>query len=83
MTTKRSRGRPVKYKQAFASRVGDFALVGMTNDEIAGALKVDRATLYRWKSNYPDFSETIKRGRDCYDTEVIERALQQQAAGYD
>mgnify|MGYP001472449281 CR=1 FL=1 len=63
MTTKRARGRPVKYKQNFVSRVEDFSLVGMTDDEIAGALKVDRATLYRWKSNYPDFCDAIKRGR--------------------
>ena len=83
MTKKRPLGRPVKYKQAFVDRVEDFALVGMTDDEIAGALKVDRATLYRWKSNYPDFCDAIKRGRDRFDSEVVERALQQRAAGYD
>jgi len=38
MTTKRPRGRPTKYKQAFVDRVEDFALVGMSDDEIAGAL---------------------------------------------
>ena len=76
MKTKRARGRPTKYKQAFVDRVEDFALVGMTDNEIAGALKVDTATLYRWKSNYPGFCEAIKKGHDKYDTEVVERALQ-------
>ena len=83
MTTKRPRGRPTKYKQAFVDRVEDFALVGMSDDEIAGALKVDTATLYRWKASYPDFCESKKRGRDRYDSEVVERALQPRAAGYD
>ena len=83
MTTKWPRSRPTKYKQAFVDRVEDFALVGMSDDEIAGALKVDAATLYRWKASYPDFCESIKRGRDRYDTEVVEKALQQRAAGYD
>ena len=62
MTTKRARGRPVKYKQAFVDRVEDFALVGMTDDEIAGALKVDRATLYRWKNSYPEVTGGTRRG---------------------
>ena len=55
----------------------------MTDNEIAGALKVDTATLYRWKANYPNFCDAIKKSRDRYDTEVVERALQQRASGYD
>ena len=35
ITKKRPRGRPVKYQQADGDRVEDYALVGMTDDEIA------------------------------------------------
>ena len=55
----------------------------MTVGEIARALEGDDATLYRWKKCYPEFSETIKQGRGRYDTEVVERALTQRAAGYE
>ena len=76
-------GRPTKFKQEYCDRAFDFALVGMTDDEIAGALKIDRATLYRWKNAHQDLCDAIKRGRDRYDTEVVERALTQRAAGYE
>ena len=79
----RSAGRPSKFKQEYCDRAFDFALVGMTDDEIAGALKIDRATLYRWKNSYPELCDAIKRGRDRYDTEVVETALRQRAAGYE
>ena len=76
-------GRPTKYKTEFCDRANDFALVGMTDGEIAGALKIDEATLYRWKNARPQFCEAIKTGRDRYDNEVVEKALRQRAAGYD
>jgi transposase-like protein len=75
-------GRPTKYKNEYCDRAFDFSLIGMTDGEIAGALKIDEATLYRWKNNYPDFCESIKRGRDRFDTEVVEQALRERAAGY-
>ena len=76
-------GRPSKFKLEYCDRAFDFALVGATDDEISGALKIDRATLYRWKNSHPEFCDAIKRGRDRYDTEVVEKALRQRAAGYD
>jgi len=76
-------GRPTKYKEEFCDRAFDFALVGMTDGEIAGALKIDEATLYRWKNAQPELCDAIKRGRDRYDNEVVETALRQRAAGYD
>ena len=76
-------GRPTKYKTAFCDRAFDFAFVGMTDGEIAGALKIDEATLYRWKNARPQFCEAIKTVRDRYDNEVVEKALRQRAAGYD
>ena len=85
MTTvkKNKGGRPTKYRDEFVHRVEDYSLIGMRDTEIAGALKVDEATLYRWKNDHPEFCEAIKRGRDRYDTEVVEKALQQRAAGYE
>ena len=83
MPAKRQKGRPTKYKDEFVHRVEDYSLIGMRDTEIAGALKIDEATLYRWKNEHPDFCEAIKSGRDRYDTEVVEKALQQRAAGYE
>ena len=75
-------GRPTKYKPAFCDRAFDFALVGMTDGKLAGALKIDEATLYLWKNSYPELCDAIKRGRDRYDNEVVETALRQRVAGY-
>ena len=74
-------GRPTKYKTEFCDRAFDSALVGMTDDEIAGALKIYRATLYRWKNAQPELCDAIKRGRDRYDNEVVETALRQRGSG--
>ncbi len=80
---KRGAGRPSKFKDEYCDRAFDFALIGRTDGEIAGALKIDEAALYRYKNAHPEFCEAIKRGRDRYDTEVVEKALTQRAAGYD
>ena len=74
-------GRPTKYKPAFCDRAFDFALVGMTDGNIASALKIEEAMLYHWKNSYLELCDAIKRGRDRYDNEVVETALRQRGSG--
>ena len=74
-------GRPKKHKPAFCDRAFDFALVGITDGKIAGALKIDEAMLYRWKNSYSELCDVTKRGRDRSDNEVFETALRQSAVG--
>lgn len=54
---------------------------GLTDDDIALKLGVNRTTLYDWKKKHPDISDALKRGKEVVDIEV-ENALFKRALGY-
>ncbi len=58
-----------------------WARNGLTDEEIAANMGIRRSTLSEWKKNYPDISDTLKRGREYADTRV-ENQLYQNAVGY-
>lgn len=72
----------LKYDQDFPLRAEDFARRGMTDNQIAKALGIHRATFYEYLNIYPDFSDAIKRGKAPVDVEV-ENALLKRALGYE
>jgi hypothetical protein len=74
-------GRPTKYDEAFIERAHALAESGATDREIAQALGIDDATLYRWKNVYREFCEAIRVGKDRADDRV-EMALYRKATGY-
>lgn len=51
-----------------------WARNGLTNDQIAENMHIDRSTLYDWLNKYPDFADLIKEDKDYADTQV-ENAL--------
>lgn len=59
-----------------------WARDGLTDEQIAKNIGISVGTLYDWKIKYPDFSETLKKGKDVVDREV-ENALLKRAKGFE
>lgn len=75
-------GRPTKYKPEFCSVAKKMAQLGATDPEIAEALDVNLVTMWRWRSTFPEFSKSLKAGKEECD-ERVERSLYMRAVGYD
>ena len=75
-------GRPTKYKPEFAEQVYKLASEGFTDRKMAGFFKVDERTINNWKDKHPEFFQSLKKGKDEFDSDVIEKALAKRAAGY-
>ena len=58
-----------------------WARDGATDEALAKAMGISTATLYVWKSRFPDISEAIKKGKEVVDCEV-ENSLLRRALGY-
>ena len=74
-------GRPSKYKPEFAAQAAKLCALGATDKEVADFFEVHEATLNRWKSDFPEFCESLKTGKAQAD-ERVERALYHRAIGY-
>lgn len=75
-------GRPTKYDPKSNEQVEKFARLGATDAEIADFLGIVESTLNEWKKQYPEFSESIKRGKSISDSNVADR-LYQRAMGFE
>lgn len=75
-------GRPSEFRQEFVPRVLEMAARGATDIEIADSLEVSVRTLYRWKAENAEFSQSLKVAKDIAD-ERVERSLFQRATGYE
>lgn len=58
--------------------VEGWARDGLTDEQIAENLGISKDTFYQYKKKYPDFSDSIKKGKEVVDFEV-ENALLQNA----
>ena len=74
-------GRPSKYKPEFDGQAVKLCKLGATDRELAEFFGVSESTLNLWKSDYPTFSESLKRGKDESDARV-EQSLYRRALGY-
>jgi hypothetical protein len=75
-------GRPPLYREEYASIAFKLCLAGFQNIDVAEALMIAESTFYEWMSKYPDFSESVARGRAVADSEVA-HSLFQAAVGYE
>lgn len=64
------RGRPSAYKPEYCDHAYEYCLLGATDEELAEAFGVACSTLYEWKNQYPEFAETIKKGKKPADAGV-------------
>lgn len=74
-------GRPTKFKPEYCEKVAKLCRQGATDREIADFLKINEATLYRWKLEHPKFCEVLKTAKAEADDRVIE-SLYRRAVGY-
>lgn len=75
-------GRPTEYDDGKVEQAAKLCALGATDDEMADFFGIHRATLYRWKLEYPEFCDAIKTAKEVAD-ERVERSLYQKATGYD
>lgn len=73
-------GRPTLYKPEYVEIGRRCAETGMTEEQLAAVFDVNIDTLYEWRKRYPEFSESLKGGKDDRD-ERVERSLLSRAEG--
>ena len=67
----KSVGRPTKYNRDFhPKQVLKYALLGLTDKQIAGVFEISESTLNLWKNEYPEFSESLRAGKTDADANV-------------
>lgn len=59
-----------------------WARDGLTDEQVAYNMGINKATLYRWKEKYCDICDALKRGEEVVDRQV-ENALLKRALGYE
>lgn len=59
-----------------------WARDGLTDEQVAYNMGINKATLYRWKEKYCDICDALKRGKEVVDRQV-ENALLKRALGYE
>lgn len=62
--------------------VEGWARNGLTDEQIAKNLGIGKTAFYKYKKNYAEFSNSIKKGKEVVDFEV-ENALLKRALGYE
>ena len=62
---KRKVGKPeIKIDEEFCKKAESLSAQGLTMNQIANVLGIGESTLYEKQNKYPEFQESIKRGRD-------------------
>jgi len=82
VTKRKKVGRPTKFKEEYCEMARKFCLLGATDKELADLFEVSEDTITEWKKVYPEFSLSIKKGKDIADSNVADR-LYQRAMGYE
>lgn len=73
--------RPSSYEQKFCKTAEIVCRLGGIDTDVADAIGVDVATVNRWKSQFPEFCESLKVGKAPAD-ERVKMALYHRAIGY-
>lgn len=74
-------GRPSKYKPEFSKQAYKLCLLGATDKGLANFFEVTESTLNLWKQQHPEFSESLKAGKEEADA-VVASSLFHRATGY-
>lgn len=62
-------------------KIEGWARDGLIDEQIAHNMGIARSTLARWKNQYSDIRDALKKGKEIVDREV-ENALHKNAVGY-
>ena len=79
---KQKRGRKSIYKEEYCNQVLKLCLLGATDKDLSEFFGVSEKTLNSWKKNYPEFLQSIKKGKNIADANVASK-LYNRAIGYD
>jgi len=66
-------GAPSKYKEEYNEQVYKLCLLGATDKDIADFFDVCEATINNWKIDYPEFLESIKKGKKIADIHIASK----------
>ena len=75
-------GRPTDYKAEYCEQAYKLCLLGLIDRELAEFFEISESTLNLWKLEYPDFSKSIKSGKDVANGNVA-MSLYKRAIGYE
>ena len=75
-------GRPSEYQDTYPELVKNYCLLGATDKELAEFLDIAESTLNLWKTEHPEFMESIKDGREKADS-LVAKSLYDKALGGD
>ena len=70
------------FRPEFVDQVRQLCQLGATDVEVARFFQVDPSTIYLWRIQHPEFSESMKIGKALPDDRVG-RSLYQRAYGYE
>lgn len=73
-------GRPTKYREEYNEQAYKLCLLGHTDAELASFFEVSEATINNWKIDFPSFLESIKKGKEFADVDVVQ-SLYKRATG--
>lgn len=82
MAEKNKGGRPSAYKEEYTERAYKLCLLGATDKELADFFHVSEQTVNAWKKSYPQFLESLKRGKMEADS-IVASKLFHRATGYE
>ena len=84
INNKRKIGRPkIEYLESFSKEAEELcAEKGYTDKQLAKHFKIGKDTLYRWKREFPEFAESIKKGKNEFDSCKVESSLLKKALGF-
>jgi hypothetical protein len=75
------KGRPTKYDGIDLTQVQVAGELGLTDVEMCKFFAISKQTLNTYKKKYPDFLDSLKKGKEVADEKVV-RALYRRATGY-
>lgn len=80
---KKKVGRHTKYKPEYAKKAEELCREqGYTDKNLAAHFKVSKATINNWKNEFLGFLDSLKKGKDEFDSQVVEQSLLKRALGY-
>jgi hypothetical protein len=62
-------------------RLKGWAMLGLTDEQIAKNMGIRCSTLYVWKNNHPEISEALKEGKEPADFAVMNALYENALAG--
>lgn len=76
-------GNACRYEKSYPQIAEEVcAKFGATNKELAAIFGVSIFTITSWLSQYPSFKYHVQKGKDEFDSNMVEKSLRQRALGY-